>query len=291
MTCPNITIGKGLGWKPELPDKRDFLYSARRVDFLDPAAELPVRVRSTKFQRAARTDQRMTSACVGHSTSRHWQQERSLTPRSPLDPYWRARHYRNWENQDEGAYIRDAFKMLSAQGCTRDYLYPDIDANVFRAPSARADDDADNRVPIEYHRIDSDDSGDREQVRRRVLACIASKHSLVGGVTCYDSFFSERTISTGITLLPNLSAEREQGGHAMHFGEYDLDFPSCEYAYVARNMGFPEAELPKEVVIASQSWGPDYGLRDEHFSQIWIFDLNYIIDRMLCDDCWTSRSK
>lgn len=286
MTCPNEMIGKGLGWKPELPDKRDFIYSARRVDFFDPTVVLPPETNNKSFHRAQKTDQRMTSACVGHATARHWQQERKLSARSPIDPYWKARQYRGWEMQDEGSYIRDAFKMLSAKGCTRDDLYPDTDSNIFTPPSAKALDDADNRLPLSYFRLDSDDMGDKEQVKRRILACIASGHSFVGGVTCYDSFFSGRTLLTGMTLLPNLSIEREQGGHAMHFGDYSLKFRESKWAQTLRNLGFPEAEIPTEVIVAMQSWGPDYGPE-----QLWFFPVDYIVDRMLCDDCWTSRAK
>ncbi len=285
---PGLLPPRGLGWKPELPDKRDFIYSARRVDDRDSGTALPITAKASRFHKTAKTDQRMTSACVGHSTARHWQAERNLSPRSPLDPYWRARKYRNWEQEDEGCYIRDAFKMLSAQGCTRDDLYPDKDQNLFIPPSPKAMDNADNRLPVSYLRLDSDDTGDREQVKRRILSCIASKHSFVGGVTCYDSFFSPRTVSTGMVLLPNLGTEREGGGHAMEFGEYHLDFRSTPHAGRLAASGFRMEELPVEAIYAMQSWGPDFGFEG---SQLWFFDLNYIVDRSLCDDCWTSRAR
>jgi hypothetical protein len=174
--------------------------------------------------------------------------------------------------------------MLAAQGCTRDDLYPDTDSNVFLPPSEKASDDADDRVPVSYYRIDSDQDGDQEQVKKRILSCISSGHSFVTGVTCYDSFFEEKTLDTGVVRFPNLSAEREQGGHAMHFGEYDLRFHDSDQASQLRAMGLRDDEIPMEVVVAAQSWGPE-------FAQFWYFPLDYIIDRYLSDDAWTSRRK
>jgi len=276
---------RGIGWLPELPDHRDFIYSAQRVAQIDASLAIKPHHTAARFRTSQLTDQRQTNACVGHSTSRHWQTERKLSARSPLDPYWKAREYRGWTNQDEGAYIRDAFKMLSAKGCTRDDLYPDTNENVFKAPSEKALDDADNRLPVSYFRIDSDDSGDREQVKRRILACLSTGHTFVGGVTCYTSLFAPRTSHTGIVPMPGPS-EKEYGGHALQFGEYDLNFKASKYAQEARNRGFPESELVDEVVTCANSWGRQYGQDGYYF-----FPLDYLIDRMLCDDCWTTRAK
>lgn len=281
----NNEFDRGLGWMPELPDRRDFVYSARRVDKLDAAILIKPQATASRFRKAGITDQRYTSACVGHSTSRHWGRERSLTARSPLHPYWLARKYRGWEGQDEGCYIRDAFKMLSYSGCTRDDLYPDTDVNIFAPPSARAVDDADNRLPSSYYRIDSDNPGDTEQTRQRILSCISSGHSFVGGCTLYASFFSPRTLDTGMVLLPG-SSEPELGGHAMDFGEYFIQgrFKESQYAQTARTRGFPESLIPDEVLVCANSWGTDYG-QDGYF----FWDLRYLTDRNLSDDLWTSR--
>ena len=87
--------------------------------------------------------------------------------------------------------------------------------------------------------------------------------------------------------MPNQS-ETFQGGHALCFGEYWINdtFKDSEYAKEMRQRGIPDSLFPKEVICAKGSWGADYLLDGYHY-----FDLQYITNRDLSDDTWTSRAK
>lgn len=282
----NEQFSHGLGWRPDIPDRRDYRYSVKLVDHMDAAIAITKpHVCTPSFRRLPITDQRNTSACTGHSTSRMWGQERKLTPRSPLFAYWYGRKAIGETQIDEGAYIRDVIKGIGVEGNPRDDLWEDVDDNLFREPAARAEIDAEKRLPLEYHRVGA--TGDETRVRQDILACLASGHSFVTGVSCYDSLFSERTLRTGLVLLPE-GNEALQGGHALHFGEYWINnsFKDSEYAQTMRNRGIPDSLIPEEVACTANSWGKQYGI-DGYF----FFDLAYLTNRDLADDTWTLRAK
>lgn len=284
-----VDFDKGTGWMPELPSKNDWRYSARRVDQVDTALAFPNHMMAPRFRSLPINDQGSRSSCTGEASSREWARERKLTPRSALFPYWYARKRINETDRDEGAYIRDVIDGIAHEGVPRDDLWPDVAANLFKEPSPRAEQDAEKRLPIERYRLDADDiGGSREQIRARILACLLKGHGFVTGVTCYNSFFEERSLRTGLFNLPNTSSERPQGGHAIAFGEVWLNntFKDTPYAQEMRNRGLPDSMIPTEVACAAGSWGKQYLLNGYHYCS-----LEYIIDRELADDTWTMRAK
>lgn len=263
------------GWRPDLPDHRDYRYSASRVDKVDLAVAFRPRMTASRFYKQPITDQRMTSACTGHSSAKEFARERALTPRSPLFTYWNARAAIGETAVDNGAYIRDAIKSLADFGSPRDDLWPDVDVNLFVDPAVPADLDAAKRKNVEYHRL--------YEKRENILACLSSGHGLVTGVTVYSSIFSPRTDATGIVLKPEPS-EPLEGGHALPFGDVDLNFKASSEAQVARNAGFPESLIPAEAICAANSWSERYGQKGHYW-----FDLAYLCDENLADDTWTIR--
>lgn len=284
-----INFDKGTGWRPDIPSQLDkpHLFKAsgpQRTDKVDAGLAFRPHAHSKNFLKLKHTDQRQTSACTGHSSSYHWADEHHLSPRSPTYAYWYGRKAINETDIDEGAYIRDVFDGLAHEGNPRDDLWPDRDDNIFIPPNAKAEADAVKRLPVSRHRIDEPTELD---LRTAILTCISAGHSFVSGVSCFDSFFSDRSIQTGLFLVPSMS-ESFQGGHALCFGEYWLNdlFAKTPEAQLMRQRGIPDSLFPKEVVRARGSWGTQYLLDGDHF-----FDLAYIIDRNLADDTWTTRAK
>jgi hypothetical protein len=284
-----VQFDKGLGWMPDRPSGKDLHYSAALHDKLDVglAIQKP-HLMAPRFRSLPIFDQESRNNCVGQSTAREWARERKLTARSAAFAYWYARlaEGEEWTQRDEGAFIRFGFDGLRHEGCPRDDLYEDTDDNRFIAPPQKAELDAEKRLPVQTLRIGAQAS--RESVRQDILACIASGHGFVTGVTCYDSFFSARSLRTGLFLLPNLGTEKEQGGHALNFGEAFLQntFKDSQYAQQMRQRGIPDSLFPEEVVVAAGSWSTDYLLNGYHY-----FDINYVVDRSFTDDTWTPRAK
>jgi hypothetical protein len=280
-----VEFDKGLGWRPDVPSFKDFRYSAQLHDKVDTALIIKPHGVAQGFRHLTITDQRETSACTGHSSAYHWELERKLSPRSPLFNYYYGRKAINEVDKDDGAYIRDVFDGLRHEGSPRDDLWQDTDANLHLPPSERAELDAAKRLPVQTLRIDT--PGSQDQLRQSILACISTGHSFVTGVSCFSSFFSDRSTRTGLFLTPDPS-ESFEGGHALCFGEYWLNdtFKETPYAQEMRTRGIPDSLFPKDIICAAGSWSKDYLLNGYHY-----FDLNYVTNRDLADDTWTSRGK
>lgn len=281
---PHTIQGRGLGWKPDVPDMNDYRYSVSRTGDQVPA-QIPPYAVAKNFKALPITDQRQTSACTGHSSSRHWAAELNLSPTNPLSPlfpyYW-GRYLENDTAQDGGAEIRDVFKGIAQYGVAHAHYWPDVDKNVLRQPTKTADKDAHKHLPIEYHRLGA--SGDPAQIRQDILSCIASGHGFVTGVSCYDSMFTPAVDQSG--LVPNPQpGEKNQGGHALSFGEYWLNhsFANTPYGQRCTQLGL---QIPEEVVCCANSWSTRYGYQGYYF-----FDMKFLCNRDLCDDTWTARAK
>lgn len=285
-------FNKGLGWRPDVPSFKDHKYSAHLHDKVDVALKPKPHLIAHGFrQKGMITDQRETSACTGHSTSKLWRIERKLSDRSPPFPYWHGRLIEELrENNaatknDGGAYIRDVIDGIRHEGVPRDDLWVDTDENIFKAPTEIAEKDAEKRMPVQSIRIGGE--GDQLSIRSELIASLSAGHAFVTGVSCYDSFFSDRSQRTGLFLLPETN-EGFQGGHALPIGETFLEntFKDSPYAQEMRNKGIPDSLFPEEVGVAAGSWGIGYLLDGFHY-----FDLRYLTDRNLADDTWGLRVK
>jgi hypothetical protein len=274
-----------MGWQPDLPDERDreFRYGAVDPDRLGAVA-IPVEGYDLRVLRQPVFDQGPRGSCTGQSVAGHVAVERAVTPRSALFGYWYGRSYIGETDRDEGAYIRDVIKAANIEGFPRDDLHPDVEENLFRAPSARAETDAEKRRVFSYHRIDA------PELQR---ACLAARHSYVIGFSVYRNFW-EAGYNGGLCQMP---AGYMDGGHAVLVWGYHDDLRHSIWAEHLERSGVPRAAIPATGRMVRNSYGIDWGMRGriELFGKPYDLGGNFIVDGRLfddpylADDAWTCR--
>jgi hypothetical protein len=273
---PTATTSKGLGWRPNLPDYRDRQYkfgNALRAE-LKPEAAIPPRAQPQRKEvnRHGVLNQLMSSGCTGHGVGLCAAVERNVSKRAPLFIYYEARRLIGETDVDNGAYIRDAAKVVSTLGAPSYGKWPTSMDKVLEDPSAAADRDALKRKLFTYHSVET---------RQEILSCLAGGHLLAIGFSVYENFFDPQCMRYGIAPMP---AGSQQGGHCVACIGYDLDFRNSEWAQWARNQGVPDSQIPAEVVECQNSWDVD-----AHREGRFVIPLDFITDPDLAGDFVTLR--
>ena len=201
-----VQLRRGLGWHPDTPDFRDFVYAAPVGITLEP--EIDLRPFAPPI-----VDQTVTNSCVGNSSAsmvRFLRRKLGLQPDfqpSRLFIYYFARRLQGWQAQDEGATIRDAMKVLEADGVCDENDWPFEVERVNTRPDQLDLRSALANKQLKYVRMKRDDN------------LYHLKHSLqmglpfTFGITVYSSFFD--TGADGMVKMPR-SSEDFEGGHAMY---------------------------------------------------------------------------
>ncbi|TXH14011.1 MAG: hypothetical protein E6R03_10220 [Hyphomicrobiaceae bacterium] len=259
---PNFSRGNplaGPGWLAEHPDVNDRPYSVA-VSTIPSSVYLP-RLYPDAFQPVVE-DQIDTSSCTGNASTA-WKEFAYFrrTGRRPnfsrLLTYWGARSYRGWQNQDNGAFIRDCFRWMAEKGVALESFHQFKKENLFLAPSAQVLEQAARHKVTDARRVERTD----------VLKAIASGYPVVGGFTVYnDAVFGEAAQATGLIRLPR-DGERMSGGHAVLFSWYD------------EALG---------LVGGPNSWGTRWG-RGNRIRPGWFeMPIDYLLNPSLSDDFWTA---
>jgi len=254
------------GWKPDLPDQRDYSYAvpAGVVQTIPSLVDL-------RPQCPAVYNQGDIGSCTANAIAGALefdmikQRLPSFTP-SRLFIYYNERSMEGTVGSDSGAYIRDGIKSVASQGdCPEsEWTYdatPPLAGNVF-APDAKA---ATQPYPQCYtdavqHKALTYMSIDRNLADMK--GCLASTYPFVFGFTVYASFESSAVASSGIVPMPT-AGEPTMGGHAVLAVSYDDS---------------------KNMFIIRNSWGPDWGLGGYFY-----MPYAYLLDNNLSDDFWTIR--
>lgn len=242
------------GWKPDLPDRRDFQYAA-------PApvlSALPPKIDLTS-QCPPVYDQGQLGSCTANSIGAAFEFEllkqnlQDFMP-SRLFIYYNERAIENTINTDSGAQIRDGIKSVATQGVCAETSWPYVISEFAIKPYESCYTEALNNTVTSYHRVDRDVN--------QMRGCLADGYPFVIGFTVYSSFESQEVAQSGVLNLP-AADETVLGGHAVLVVGYD-DSSSC---FTVRN-----------------SWGPDWG-QAGYFTMPY----EYLLDPNLSDDFWTIR--
>lgn len=241
---------KKYGWRPDLPDHRDFRYSLT----MKPPTKVPSKVDLRALLPPVQ-DQGELGSCTAHATVamlEHNQIEigQPLTPLSRLFAYYNARVVENSAGSDSGAALRDVIASLASQGVCQESDWPYDPAQFAVRPTDACYAEAANAKISVYARLTTLDD---------MLVCLASGHPFVFGFTVYQSFESKEVAATGIVNMPG-SAESALGGHAVCAVGYDQDAAR----FIIRN-----------------SWGPDWG-QAGYFTM----PFDYVTNTNLADDIW-----
>lgn len=250
-----------LGWLPDLPDARDYLYAAP----LKVMQKLPVKV-SLRKTCPPIYDQGNLGSCTANALGAAFEfgkkKQKKVTFRpSRLFLYYNERAMMNTINSDSGAFLRDGVKSLSKLGiCSeKDWTYDDdasYGAKFTQKPPKTCYTSAKKHQILSYWRIPIN--------LNSIKGCLAEGFPFSFGFTVYDSFFNPSVANTGVMPMPNIAAESVRGGHAVLAVGYDDT---------------------KQAVYVRNSWGKAWGLS----GYFWM-PYAYIANAAFCSDFWTIRS-
>jgi C1A family cysteine protease len=237
------------GWRADLPDIRDFRYSAPRGK-----APLPKKV-DLRFFCSAVEDQGNVGSCSGQAFAAILEYldrkgDGKYVDVSRLFIYYNERKLEGTVGEDSGALLRDGIKSLAKWGACDEKLWPYQESIFLREPSSEAYQDALKRKIVAYYRVSTLDD---------VKSALAEGLPVVFGFSVYESFESGEVAKTGMVSMPERS-ERMMGGHAVVAVGYDDDLGR---------------------VIVRNSWGEAWGDRGYFY-----LPYGYIESRDLSDDFW-----
>lgn len=245
---------KGFGWVPDLPDRRDHVYSA-------PApvmAVLPKKVDLTKNCSPVLAQGELGS-CTAHAIGSAFryclkrQKARDFQP-SRLFIYYNERVVIGTVNEDSGAQIRDGIKSVVKQGVVPESKWPYVVSRFTKMPGAALYKEALEHQALSYQRL--------PRTLDQIKGCLASGYPFVFGFSVYESFQSAAVAKSGKCPMPKKN-ESLVGGHAVLAVGYDDK---------------------TKTVLVQNSWSEDWG-RKGYFTMPY----DYICDPDLCDDFWTIR--
>ena len=262
--------GRRLGWKPDLPDRRDHKYSL----WHSTSVHLPTKI-SLRDQFPYRFDQEPYSSCTANSgcyLMGALKGVKSLDEAySRLFYYYNERALEDSIKEDSGASVRDGIKLLASKGVPLEKHWPYISENFAKAPTKQVVVEAMQTRPTTYMRLET---------RWDFKQCLAKGHGFTIGITCYESIDSEQLTNTGIMLIPK-ETERTVGGHAITVIGYDDDFWNNK---VFKASKYTQEECPNHMYEVLNSWGLSWADN----GCFWI-PQEYIENPDLSNDAWTIR--
>lgn len=248
------------GWKPDLPDQRDLLYSAPVVAL----QKLPPKVDLRKGCPPV-YDQGQLGSCTANAIGaavQFVQKKQGLKDYMPsrLFIYYNERDIEGTTDQDSGAMIRDGVKSVNKLGACAETSWP-YDPSPYppnplltQKPSPPCYAEASKHTAVQYSRV--------PRTLNQMQGCLFSGYPFVFGFTVYESFESPQVAKTGEAPMP-APGEQVLGGHAVLAVGYD----DSSHRFIVRN-----------------SWGTGWGVKG-YFTMPY----TYLLDGNLSDDFWTIR--
>ena len=244
------------GWKPDLPDHRDFKFSRITAPLVALPPLVDLRAQCPPIQ-----DQGNLGSCTAHAWAGAISCCENIHKCAPWDPsrlfiYYNERVIADDPvGQDSGAQLRDGAKALAQYGCCPENEWPYIEQQFARKPAKKCFSDGAQRKIQNYERI--------EQNLLDMKSCLAAGFPFVMGFSVYESFESNTVAQTGIVPMP-ATEEQILGGHAVLVVGYDDS---------------------KQLFLVRNSWGTGWGHKG-YFQMPYA----YLINSDLSSDFWTLRS-
>jgi C1A family cysteine protease len=244
------------GYLPDFPDFRDRCFAPRPR----AVAQLPAAV---DIRNAANVvvDQGDLGSCTGNAIAvcDYFVQVKEKLPKAALPSrlaiYYGERVIEKSVKIDNGAMIRDGFKVLANTGVARESMWKYDISKFARKPPTRYFTEAKKHKSIEYKRLNNRDLNE-------LKSCLYEGFPFVFGFSVYESFESNAVAASGMVPMPQ-KTEAFYGGHAVLCVGYD----DATGRFTVQN-----------------SWGTGWG--DKGF---FYMPYEYLTDPNLADDFWTLR--
>jgi C1A family cysteine protease len=242
------------GWKPDLPDHRDFEFAAPRR-----GAALPKRV-DLRSVCPAVYDQGELGSCTANAiAAAHEFEQMKQSQHDPFIPsrlfiYYGERALEGTVSQDSGAEIRDGMKVVAKQGVCPEVMWQYLPTQFAKRPGPKCYASALNHQVLTYSRV--------PQTLVAMRGCLAAGFPFVFGFTVYESFESASVAKSGKVQMPS-KHESALGGHAVLAVGYD----DAAKRFIVRN-----------------SWGAGWGM-----SGYMTMPYPYLESTELASDLWTIR--
>jgi len=245
------------GWIPDIPDQRDFMYSAKYRTTAPVPVYTDLRPHDSPIQ-----NQGNLGCCVEHALAGDIQMLQHIdkvpyAALSRLFMYYNTRVSIGTVDSDSGSTLRDCIKTVAkgSKGASIEnlWLYKDDGVKFKIKPSAAAYDSGLQHVITSYQSLVTLDD---------MLTCLASGYPFVFGFSVYESFESDTVARTGVVPMPG-SKEKLLGGHAVCCVGYNQIYQR----FLVRN-----------------SWGVNWGIKG-YFT----IPYAYLTNQNLAADFWTIR--
>ncbi|MCL4478642.1 MAG: C1 family peptidase [Deltaproteobacteria bacterium] len=242
-------IKRKYGWRPDVPDQRDFLY-ARIVRVPEKLPEkTDLRAYCSRVEDQGELGSCTANAIAGSIEFIENLLKQKFEDKSRLFIYYNERAIEGHVDEDSGAMLRDGIKVCARFGACDELIWPyDID-RFAQKPDQKSYKDGLQHLITSYHRILN---------INEMRTCLARGYPFIFGFAVYESFESDKVKKTGIVDMPAAS-EKMIGGHAVMAVGYD--------------------DL-KERFLVRNSWGKSWGM-DGYFT------IPYQYLKTLADDFWT----
>lgn len=249
VIIPGTSGKRNYGFRPDLPDQRDYTFASLNKKVKLPAA-VDLRPTCSPVEDQGQLGSCVGNACAGALEFIELKDKHPLARMSRLFIYYNARAIEHTVNYDSGCTIRDAVSTIVKQGCCPETDLPYNISQFTARPSAKCYSDALQHTAQSYYRINT---------LNDMQTCLASQNTFVFGISVYTSFESASAIKTGIVPLPG-KKEKLLGGHALECCGYDNS---------------------KQWFIFKNSWGTSYGANGYGF-----LPYAYMTNPNLMSDAW-----
>ena len=251
----SIRSQKWYGWLPDLPDRRDFMYSAIAPRLFHLPEKIDLRSKCSPIENQGSLGSCTANALAGALEFLELKDGATFVDLSRLFIYYNERIIEGTVKEDSGAFLRDGIKSLAKQGVCSEPEWPYQIASFKKKPTAKCYKDAKKHQITSYHRISTIDE---------MRTCLAEGFPFVFGFSVYEAFESAAMTKSGVLNMPGPD-EKMVGGHAvMAVGYYH-----SQQRFIIRN-----------------SWDTDWGMQG-------YFTMPYdYLDptKNLAEDFWTIRA-
>lgn len=216
------------GWKRDLPDQRDLLFTAAVPHALPPRVDLIPKCPPVYAQG-------WTNSCTGNAVAGAVHFDKMLQGLPPIQPsrlflYYNGRYLEGFTAVDRGAAIRDVIKGAAKWGYPAETSWPFVEQFITERPPKPVYAEALPHAVKRYLSV--------PQTAYSIKNALAGGLPVICGVSIYPSFETDAVLRSGVVPMPR-QGERLLGGHAILLVGYDDKLKR----YLWRN-----------------SWGDNYGV-------------------------------